>query len=160
MDFDGEAESIGATGERSYASSLAQKHRERRKRLGFSNSPIPAVPIELPEAEVEPSAPTYGERMEILCREIGALRAGGGYYGREIAKAVAKAHGISFIDLISARRTRHLAIARQHAMWLMKKYTTLSLPGIAAILGDRDHTTILHGIRRHQARIDAGEEAQ
>lgn len=52
------------------------------------------------------------------------------------------------VDLISARRSAHLIRPRHIVYYLCKKLTLRSLPVIGRKLGDRDHTTILHGIRR------------
>jgi chromosomal replication initiation ATPase DnaA len=74
--------------------------------------------------------------------------------GRAIANEIAKQHGITFRQMISPRRDIKLARARQHAMWELDRHTNLSLPQIGKLLGDRDHTTILHGIRAHAKRIE------
>lgn len=74
----------------------------------------------------------------------------------KMAKAVAKARGVSFAEMIGERRSAYLVRTRQEAMWLLKEKCGLSLPQIGRILGGRDHTTILHGIRRHVRRL-AGE---
>lgn len=74
---------------------------------------------------------------------------------REIARAVSLVHGIPLTELMSERRQRATVVARQEAMWLAKKYTHHSLPSIGRGLGGRDHATVIHGIRSHQARIDA-----
>jgi chromosomal replication initiator protein len=66
----------------------------------------------------------------------------------EIQKATADHFGLKQADLISERRTRSVARPRQAAMWLAKKLTTRSLPDIGRRFGDRDHTTVLHAVRR------------
>ena len=65
-----------------------------------------------------------------------------------IAKLLAARRGIPFSELISHRREKKLALARMEAMYLAKRLSNRTLPEIARVLGDRDHTTILHGIRR------------
>lgn len=65
-----------------------------------------------------------------------------------IKLAVQDEFDVEALDLISARRARRVARPRQVAMWLARKLTTLSLPQIAAHLGGRDHTTVMHGIGR------------
>ena len=54
-------------------------------------------------------------------------------------------------DLISERRNRAIARPRQAAMWLAKQLTTRSLPDIGRRFGGRDHTTVLHAVRRIEA---------
>ncbi len=66
----------------------------------------------------------------------------------DIQKATAEHFGLKQADLISERRTRSVARPRQAAMWLAKQLTTRSLPDIGRRFGGRDHTTVLHAVRR------------
>ncbi len=66
----------------------------------------------------------------------------------DIQKAAADHFGLKQADLISERRTRSVARPRQAAMWLAKQLTTRSLPDIGRRFGGRDHTTVLHAVRR------------
>lgn len=77
---------------------------------------------------------------------------------KTILEEVSEKHGVSIIDIRSARRDYKTARARHEAAWRMRHETDLSSPQIAVRLGGRDHTTILHSIKRHQERIDKGEE--
>src|SRR5580698_2845709 len=69
----------------------------------------------------------------------------------DIQKATAEHFGLKQSDLISERRTRSVARPRQAAMWLAKQLTTRSLPDIGRRFGGRDHTTVLHAVRRIDA---------
>jgi chromosomal replication initiator protein len=69
----------------------------------------------------------------------------------DIQKATSDHFGLKQADLISERRTRSVARPRQAAMWLAKKLTTRSLPDIGRRFGGRDHTTVLHAVRRIEA---------
>jgi chromosomal replication initiator protein len=66
----------------------------------------------------------------------------------QIQKTVAEHYGLKQADLISERRARAVARPRQAAMWLAKQITTRSLPDIGRRFGGRDHTTVLHAVRR------------
>jgi chromosomal replication initiator protein len=66
----------------------------------------------------------------------------------DIQKATAEHFGLKQADLISERRNRAIARPRQAAMWLAKQMTTRSLPDIGRRFGGRDHTTVLHAVRR------------
>ena len=66
----------------------------------------------------------------------------------QIQKTVAEHYGLKQADLISERRARAVARPRQVAMWLAKQITTRSLPDIGRRFGGRDHTTVLHAVRR------------
>lgn len=65
-----------------------------------------------------------------------------------IQKVVATYYKIKVNELVSKRRNRFLARARQIAMTLAKELTTHSLPEIGEAFGGRDHTTVLHANRK------------
>ncbi|WP_332065320.1 chromosomal replication initiator protein DnaA [Bartonella sp. CB189] len=66
----------------------------------------------------------------------------------EIQRAVARHYNISKQDLLSNRRTRTVVKPRQIAMYLAKILTPRSLPEIGRRFGGRDHTTVLHAVRK------------
>ena len=66
----------------------------------------------------------------------------------EIQKAVASHFRIKVSDMHSARRARAVARPRQVAMWLCKQLTPRSLPEIGRKFGGRDHTTVMHAVRK------------
>ncbi|MBA4807954.1 MAG: chromosomal replication initiator protein DnaA [Brevundimonas sp.] len=66
----------------------------------------------------------------------------------EIQKTVADHFNLKQADLLSERRTRSVARPRQIAMYLCKQHTTRSYPDIGRRFGGRDHTTVLHGVRK------------
>lgn len=74
----------------------------------------------------------------------------------EICRSVCEKYGISWIDVISARRDAGIILPRFEIMWRARKFTLLSLNQIGSRM-NRDHSTVLHGIRRFQGMIDAGE---
>ena len=55
---------------------------------------------------------------------------------------------IRMADMHSARRARAVARPRQIAMYLAKQLTPRSLPEIGKMFGGRDHTTVMHAVRR------------
>jgi chromosomal replication initiator protein len=65
-----------------------------------------------------------------------------------IQKTVAEYYKMKVADLLSKRRSRFLARARQIAMALAKELTNHSLPEIGEAFGGRDHTTVLHACRK------------
>jgi chromosomal replication initiator protein len=67
---------------------------------------------------------------------------------RQVQEAVAARLELSVDDLLSPSRTAPIARARQLAMYLTRELTDLSLPAIAGAFNRRDHTTVLHAIRR------------
>ncbi len=66
----------------------------------------------------------------------------------EIQRKVAEHYNIRLSDMIGPKRVRTIARPRQIAMYLCKHMTTRSLPEIGRRFGGRDHTTIMHGIRK------------
>ena len=66
----------------------------------------------------------------------------------EIQRKVAEYYNIRLADMIAAKRVRTIARPRQVAMFLSKQLTSRSLPEIGRRFGGRDHTTIMHGIRK------------
>ncbi len=69
----------------------------------------------------------------------------------EIQKAVADYFKLKQGDLLSERRTRAVARPRHVAMYLAKQLTTRSYPDIGRRFGGRDHTTVLHAVKRIEA---------
>jgi chromosomal replication initiator protein len=66
----------------------------------------------------------------------------------EIQKRVAEHFNIRMADMHSARRARAVARPRQVAMYLAKQLTSRSLPEIGKKFGGRDHTTVMHAVRK------------
>ncbi|HLJ65081.1 MAG TPA: chromosomal replication initiator protein DnaA, partial [Stellaceae bacterium] len=66
----------------------------------------------------------------------------------EIQKRVAAHYNIRLNDMYSARRSRAVARPRQVAMYLAKHLTPRSLPEIGRKFGGRDHTTVIHAVRK------------
>ena len=66
----------------------------------------------------------------------------------EIKRRVADYYHLRMTDLVSARRARAVARPRQVAMFLCKNLTSKSLPEIGRGFGGRDHTTVIHAIKK------------
>jgi chromosomal replication initiator protein len=66
----------------------------------------------------------------------------------EIQKRVAEHYNIRLAEMYSARRARAVARPRQVAMYLSKQLTARSLPEIGRKFGGRDHTTVMHAVRK------------
>ena len=66
----------------------------------------------------------------------------------DIQKRVAEHYNIRLADMHSARRARAVARPRQVAMYLAKQLTTRSLPEIGRKFGGRDHTTVMHAVKK------------
>ena len=66
----------------------------------------------------------------------------------EIQRQVSDYYNIRLSDIIGPKRVRNFARPRQVAMYLCKQLTSRSLPEIGRRFGGRDHTTVMHGVRR------------
>jgi len=66
----------------------------------------------------------------------------------DIQRVVARQYNVSRADLLSSRRTANVVRPRQIAMYLAKALTLRSLPEIGRRFGGRDHTTVLHAVRK------------
>jgi chromosomal replication initiator protein len=71
----------------------------------------------------------------------------------DIQRVVAGHYQVSRSDLVSSRRTRAIVVPRQIAMYLAKVLTPRSLPEIGRRFGNRDHTTVLHAVRKIEGLI-------
>ncbi|HOO81611.1 MAG TPA: chromosomal replication initiator protein DnaA [Alphaproteobacteria bacterium] len=76
----------------------------------------------------------------------------------EIQRKVAEHYNLRMADMHSARRARNVARPRQVAMYLAKQLTARSLPEIGRKFGGRDHTTVMHAVRKVEELIE--EDAQ
>ncbi|MGR3321512.1 MAG: chromosomal replication initiator protein DnaA [Pseudooceanicola sp.] len=66
----------------------------------------------------------------------------------EIQRKVSEHYNIRLSDMLGPKRVRSYARPRQVAMYLAKQMTSRSLPEIGRRFGGRDHTTVLHGVKR------------
>lgn len=76
----------------------------------------------------------------------------------EIQKATAEHYSLKQADLLSDRRARAVARPRQVAMYLCKNNTTRSYPDIGRRFGGKDHTTVIHAVRRIEELIVKDEQ--
>lgn len=74
----------------------------------------------------------------------------------DILKIVGRHYNVAKADLLSPRRSRTVVVPRQIGMYLAKKLTSRSLPEIGRRFGGRDHSTVLHAVRKidEQVRVD------
>ncbi|MFO7674819.1 MAG: chromosomal replication initiator protein DnaA [bacterium] len=68
--------------------------------------------------------------------------------GNAIVAATADAFGVTVADLRGPRRTKQLALARQVAMYLLRKTLSMSLKEVGYCLGGKDHTTVMYAVEK------------
>jgi chromosomal replication initiator protein len=78
---------------------------------------------------------------------------------REIQLATCETFGISLEELLSPSRAARVAWPRQVAMYLSRELTDRTLPAIGDAFGGRDHSTVLHAVRRTSKRIASDADA-
>ncbi len=76
----------------------------------------------------------------------------------EIQRKVAEHYGIRLSDLIGPKRLRAIARPRQVAMKLSKDLTTRSYPDIGRRFGGRDHSTVMHAVKRVEELVAADQQ--
>lgn len=72
---------------------------------------------------------------------------------RIIIQEVSRKYAISCDDIISDSRKPHIIPARHETFWRARHELSLSYPKIGTKIGGKDHTTVIHGCRRHEQRI-------
>jgi len=80
----------------------------------------------------------------VICRVIGTVRRAKNISIENIIYTVANYYKISENQILSRKRTREIALARQIAMYLAKDLTTLTLESIGLNFGGKDHATVLY----------------
>lgn len=112
-----------------------------------SAPPVPVVPIVM-----IPPPPPPGSASDMAKRfakwQIPSMKP----RTRLICLAVCERTQTKWPDFISPSRGAHIVYKRQRLMFALRWGTKLSLPQIGRLLGGRDHTTILYGVKEHAAR--------
>lgn len=91
---------------------------------------------------------------EITLRDLVGAREPRRVRIEDIQVVVARHYNVTKADLLSSRRTRTIVRPRQIAMYLAKVLTPRSLPEIGRRFGGRDHTTVLHAVRKIEGLIE------
>lgn len=154
----------GAAGE-SFAQRLQREARERKK-LFYSapTKPVDPSAAQPAPAIIIPEIPQpYGTPVPIETKAIAELnRLDLTWGGRPtvvlIIRLCAEAYGLTPTDLLSVRRTADVVRPRQIAMYLSKILTLKSLPEIGRRIGDKDHTTVLHAVRKMERLVETSAD--
>jgi hypothetical protein len=115
-------------------------------------APVEAVvsPPSKPEREPLPE-PVIVSALKQTIKELEHALEGkdpGRVWVKHVIRLVCKYYNISRTDILSARRSQGIVRPRQVAFYLCKELTGRSMPEIGRKFGDKDHTTVLHGIRK------------
>jgi hypothetical protein len=152
---------------RGYPSLALEAHfaaMERRARMSRvaeiaeAPKPLPRPPLVLPPAQwslMPLSAKAFAEAHAILDPLATYDQPAVPSPAMMIKREVCREWGIMYGDIVGPRRFVAISCARHVAMWLEKQTTEHSLPHIGRQFGDRDHSTVLHGVRVTAARMAA-----
>jgi len=78
----------------------------------------------------------------------------------EIVKIVANKMGVRVSDLRSKKKNKNIALARQIAMYLIRKLTDASFPDIGEKLGGRDHSTVIYAYNKLKRSVETDENTK
>jgi chromosomal replication initiator protein len=92
--------------------------------------------------------PVDNQLAEIVLRDLIPDEAAHEIGAPNIMAVTAEFFGVTIEDLCGPGKTKHVAQARQIAMYLCRELTDLSLPRIGQTFGGRDHTTVMHADRK------------
>jgi hypothetical protein len=143
-----------------FRQSIAEKAAALRETKTGAHQPRDAAPeavaaqVDPPEAEIVALPPMKQPWFRIVGASVlTSPRVS------EIQEVVCATFGVQLVDLTSARRTANLVKPRQVGMYLAKTMTGKSLPEIGRRFGGRDHTTVLHAVRKIAAKVEFNEES-
>ncbi|MDO4977383.1 MAG: chromosomal replication initiator protein DnaA [Eubacteriales bacterium] len=74
-----------------------------------------------------------------------------------IMEIVAEHYNITVADIISKKKNKEIAHPRQISMYLCRRYTEASLQNIGKLIGNRDHTTVIHGFEKISQQLETDE---
>ena len=72
---------------------------------------------------------------------------------KQVIDRTAKHFQIESVDIVSAKRDKHIVVPRQVAMYLLRSELHMSFPKIARELGRKDHTTAIHSVEKIEKAI-------
>lgn len=132
-----------------YEQEIRQAFLDRRARLGMVPKRIFApIPPVMPKAVVK-----LKPKRKRLAAEPAALNRPHAARSREIIAQVLDRHGVSHKVFISSKRDRIVVAARREAAHRLREIPGLSYPRIAKLCGWKNHTTVLHALRRYEATL-------
>lgn len=133
---------------------LANYRRIKADRWKQAAKPLPCVVVQTPVAPAAASNPM--EEAHALIEETKPQRPM--TTAESIMEAVSIVTGVPPIEIRSQRRFRNAVYARHITYFLCRELTTASLPVIGRIIGHRDHSTVLYGIRKVEFALEDGIE--
>jgi chromosomal replication initiation ATPase DnaA len=140
---------LAATAEPTTAAEVMARVKRTRGYFAALGAPAAQLGKELNEVKLELEL-VKQENYELKARlaEHEIPEAGRGVSVSDVQKAVCRHFNIARVDLVSQRKTTGVVYPRQIAMYLSKTLTLHSYPEIGRRFGGRNHTTVLHAVRK------------
>lgn len=144
-------------------SQLAEQLARKKRLERLAKAAVPEIVSDVVVSEPAPAAPKTGEELIAEWAERQKERFKEPWFSivdeiseraqqrinvLKIQMATARYYNVTRADMLSHRRTNTVVKPRQIAMYLCKILTMKSLPEIGRMFGDRDHTTVLHAVRK------------
>lgn len=102
---------------------------------------------------------TRGRQLRWLNGRAGTdARQAKGHVIHFIKQTVSAFYGVQIEDMVSNRRQKNVASARQIAMYLSIKLTPTTYTRVGSMFGGRDHTTVLHAVQKYRKLIENSPE--
>lgn len=131
---------------------IRNREREASVRPVVIRRPLPALPAPTPSYDMASISRQMCEAHKVLDGQFGLTI-------EQVQRTVCQYYGIRLEDMRGPRRQLHLVRPRQVAMYLSRELmTSKSLLQIAKVFGDRDHTTILSGVRKITSLLYNGDD--
>ncbi len=145
------AQAIGIPLEDKIAEYIAENVTDNIRQIEGTVKKILAYRKLLPDANINL------ERVEEITHEI--IRGDREYTPQMILERVADYYDLSTNEIISPSRQKDVALARQITMYLIRKLTDSPLEDIGKFIGGRDHSTVMHSIKKIDSAVNSGELA-
>lgn len=143
----------------SYERSLLDHYAAVRARLRNVRPPPPRVEARVYRTSRVPMSAAeaqgyYNGYLHSLAKSVERLdsRGSGISLGRLMVE-IAEKHGVTVAEICSDRRSAYIVAARHEYFYRARTETTKSFPQIALACGGRDHSTVIAGVRKHEARM-------
>lgn len=146
------------------AARLQREARERKQRFfgPQAKKPKPPAAVVPLAPAIPPTQQPYGVPVAVVTKAVAAIDSFNFHSHcpslQLIFRMVAHDYGVTPNEILSSRRDASIVRPRQVAMYLSKILTTRSLPEIGRRIGGKDHTTVLHAVRKIEGLIEADAE--
>ena len=76
----------------------------------------------------------------------------------EVMKTVSSEYGVRVTDITGNKKSRDISLPRQISMYLIRRLTRLSYPEIGRLMGGKDHSTVVKGVKKMNGMLNENQE--